>query len=63
MPNSQYYCSMIFLRIALYRQFLSAAICILLLAQLIPSPLMAAEYFPAAEQNRAVQEMLEVING
>ena len=63
MCNSRYDCSMIFLRIVLHRLFLIAAISILLLTELTSIPSLAAEDFPAAEQNRAVQEMLEVISG
>ncbi len=63
MSNSHYYCRMIFSRMVLHRQFIRAALCILLLAHLTSRSSMAAEYSPAAEQNIAVQEMLEVIQG
>lgn len=51
---------MIFLRSVLHRLIPIAAVCILLHAELTSSPAMA-EDFPAAEQRRAVQDMLAVI--
>jgi len=60
MCNSRYDCSMIFLRSVLHRLILIAAICVPLHAELTSSPAMA-EDFPAAEQRRAVQDMLAVI--